>query len=166
MCTWRPTFTICLWKKPTWHQLKVGTCHLHLQGLNHKLLWPLTFNPRCKGFRVEIRNEALCLLAKTDRTGLQRGTFRRFYKLNSCLSSFLEKHQNLSWWCLLLMTNSKPYHKTSRNCLEKIYARLHIPALTKITYMYWLTPNFFGTVPQSYLGGYIPGDIVLSNVPK
>ena len=30
----------------------------------------------------------------------------------------------------------------------------------------WLLPGFFGTVPQIYLRGYIPGDTVLSNAPK
>ena len=152
MCTWRPTFTICLWKKPTWHQLKVGTCHLHLQGLNHKLLWPLTFNPRCKGFRVEIRNEALCLLAKTDRTGLQRGTFRRFYKLNSCLSSFLEKHQNLSWWCLLLMTSSKLHKTIAETSAKMCFMHRPLPSLWK-SHVYWPPPSPcpFGAVSQRYL---------------
>ena len=42
---------------------------------------------------------------KTGRTGLRVGIFRR--RLNeprSCISSYLGKHQNPSWWCLLLKT--------------------------------------------------------------
>ena len=158
MCTWRPTFTICLWKKPTWHQLKVGTCHLHLQGLYHKLLWLLTFNPPCKAFRVEIRNEALCLLAKTDRTGLQIGTFRRLYKPNSCLFSYLEKHQNLSWWCLLLMTSSK-LHKTIAETYAKMCSMYRpLPSLWK-SCVYWLhlSPCPFGAVSQRYLKCFLSG---------
>ena len=52
-------------------QLKIGTCHLPLQGLHHEQLQLLTFNTRWKEFRVEIRKEALCPLGKTGRTGLQ-----------------------------------------------------------------------------------------------
>lgn len=37
---------------------------------------------------------------------------------------------------------------------------------TKNCCISWLLPGFFGTVPQSNLGGYITGDIVLNNVPK
>ena len=33
---------------------------------------------------------------KTGRTGLQIDVFRRFYEPNSCVSSYLEKHYNLS----------------------------------------------------------------------
>ena len=61
-------------------QLKTDTCHLPLQGLNHVLLQLLTFNTPWKEFRVEIRNEALCALGKTGRTGLQIDIFRRFYE--------------------------------------------------------------------------------------
>ena len=58
-------------------QLKIGTCHLPLQGLSQWPLWPLTFNTPWKEFRMEIRNEAFCALGKTGRTGLQIDTFRR-----------------------------------------------------------------------------------------
>ena len=52
-------------------QLQIGTCHLPLQGLNHMLLQLLTFDTPWKEFRVEGRNEALCALGKTGKTGLQ-----------------------------------------------------------------------------------------------
>ena len=51
--------------------LAIGTCHLPLQGLNQVLLQLLTFRTPWKEFRVENRNEALCALGKTGRTGLQ-----------------------------------------------------------------------------------------------
>ena len=74
-------------------QLQIGTCHLPLQGLNHVLLQLLTFNTLWKEYRVESRNEALCALGKTGRTGLQTDIFRsRFYEPNFCISSYLEKH--------------------------------------------------------------------------
>ena len=69
------------------------TCHLPLQGLNHVLLQLLIFNTPLKKFRVENRNEALCPLGKTGRTGLQIDGFgSQFYKFNSRISLYLEKH--------------------------------------------------------------------------
>ena len=49
-------------------QLQVGICHLPLQGLNHELLQPLTFNTPWKESRGEVRNEALCILGETGRS--------------------------------------------------------------------------------------------------
>ena len=43
-------------------ELEIGTCHLLLQGLNLEPLKQLNFNTPRKGFRVEMRNEALCAL--------------------------------------------------------------------------------------------------------
>lgn len=40
--------------------LAMGTCRRPLQGLNHVLRQPLTFNTCCREFRVDTRNEALC----------------------------------------------------------------------------------------------------------
>jgi len=69
-------------------RLQAGTCHLPLQRSNYELLQLLTFNTPWKEFRVEIRNEALCVLGKTSRTGPQTDTFRRrFCEPNSCISS-------------------------------------------------------------------------------
>ena len=51
--------------------IAIGTYHLPLQGLNHELLQLLSFNTPWKQFRVESRDEALCALGKTGRTGLQ-----------------------------------------------------------------------------------------------
>ena len=74
-------------------ELQVGTCHLPLQGLNHRPLQLLTFKAPWKEFRVEISNNALCALGKTARTDLQIGIFRSwFYKPKSCISFYLEKH--------------------------------------------------------------------------
>ena len=61
-------------------QLKIDTCHLHLQRLNHGR-WTADFQHPWKEFRVKVRNEALCALGKTGRTGLQIDLFRRrFYE--------------------------------------------------------------------------------------
>ena len=61
-------------------QLKTDTCHLHLQRLNHGRC-NCCFQHPWKEFRVKIRNEALCALGKTGRTGLQIDLFRRrFYE--------------------------------------------------------------------------------------
>ena len=65
--------------------------------LNWTELQLLTLNIHWKEFRVEIRNEALCALGKTSRTGLQ---FVRYFQVkffmspNSCIFSYLEKHQH------------------------------------------------------------------------
>jgi len=62
------------------------------------LLQLLTFNTPWK-LRVKSRNEALCALGKTARTGLQIVIFRSwFYEPNSFISSYLEKHKNTSWF--------------------------------------------------------------------
>ena len=69
------------------------TCHLPLQVLDHVLLYLLIFNIPLQKFRVENRNEALCPLGKTVKTGLQIDVLgSQFYKLNSCISLYLEKH--------------------------------------------------------------------------
>ena len=78
--------------------LKWLSTHLPLQGLNQALLQLLTFNTPWREFRVESRNEALCALGKTGRTGFQIDIFRCWsYEPNSCISSYLEKHQIPSW---------------------------------------------------------------------
>ena len=101
-------------------QLRIGTCHLPLQGLNHTLLSLLIFNALQKEFGVESRNEALCAQGgKTGRTGLQIVIFRSwFYEPNSCISSYLERHWNPSWGWLFLMSGRK-LQATNRNLLEK-----------------------------------------------
>ena len=72
--------------------------------LNHEPLQLLTFNIPWKEFRVAIRNEALCALGKTGRTGLQIDIFRRF-----CESKFLhifisrKALKSLAWHLLWLL---------------------------------------------------------------
>lgn len=95
---------------------------------------PLTFDTPWKEFRVEIRNKTLCALGKPDGTGLQIDFFRSwFYGPSSSISSYLEKHWNLSWWWLLLMT--------SRNLPQKKYVLdcTYFP-FTKITYVLAFPP--------------------------
>ena len=96
----------------------MGTHHLPLQGLNHESLQWLTFNILWKELRVESRNEALCTLGKTGRTGLQIVIFRSwYYEPNSCISAYLEKHRNPSWWHLLLMTSIVKWSEVTQSCL-------------------------------------------------
>ena len=53
-------------------QLQIHTCHVPLLELKLELLQLLlTFDNPLEEFRVENRNEALCTLDKTGRTGLQ-----------------------------------------------------------------------------------------------
>lgn len=49
----------------------IVTCLLPLNRLNHKLLQPVNFNTPWREFRGKIRNEALCVLGKNNRIGLQ-----------------------------------------------------------------------------------------------
>ena len=95
--------------------LQIGICHLPLQGLNHVLL---IFKTPWKEFRVESRNEALCALGKTGRTGLQivRHFWSWFYepKILIFFSSYLEKHQNPSWWHRCLLTKQEPSAKKKK----------------------------------------------------
>ena len=116
-------------------QLKIGTCHLPLQGLNHKLLWLLTFNTSWKEFRVEIRNEALCALGKPSRTGLQ---IVRYYQEKILRAQFL--HLLISRKALKsFMVTSAPcdYQQPS----AKMCAWLHVSPFTKITYIQIFPPT-------------------------
>ena len=109
--------------------LTVGTCHLPLRGLNQVLLQLLTFNTLWKEFRVERRNEALCAWGKTIRAGLQIDMFRNwFYESNSCISSYLEKHQKPSWWWLFLMT-SKSFTRPAETFWKNMCLILHVLSL-------------------------------------
>ena len=94
----------------------MGTHHLPLQGLNHESLQWLTFNTLWKELRVESRNEALCTLGKTGRTGLQIVIFRSwYYEPNSYISAYLEKHRNPSWWHLP-MTSIVKWSEVTQSC--------------------------------------------------
>lgn len=73
-------------------QLKIGTCHLPLQGLNHEVLKLLNFNTPQKEFRVELRNKALCLIGKSCKTDLQIFSGKDLMNPNACVFSYLDKH--------------------------------------------------------------------------
>ena len=68
--------------------------HLLLQRIKSQLLWPLTFTTHFKEFRMEIRNEVLCVFweKRADHVLRWLDVFRRFYKPNSWISSYWEKH--------------------------------------------------------------------------
>ena len=112
------------------------------------------FHSPWKTFVSEIRNEAVCALGETGRTGLQiLHIFRSwFYEPSSCISSYLKKYQNSSWWWLLPMT--------SRNLLQKNICLTARILLSPKSHIYWLYPYFFEAVSQSYLRycllGYSP----------
>ena len=112
------------------------------------------FHSPWKAFVSEIRNEAICALGETGRTGLQiLHIFRSwFYEPSSCISSYLKKYQNSSWWWLLPMT--------SRNLLQKNICLTARILLSPKSHIYWLYPYFFEAVSQSYLRycllGYSP----------
>ena len=77
-------------------ELKIGTCHLPLHGLNHELLQLLTLNIPWKAVKVETRNEALCDLENTDRTGLQIDIFREgFLGAQILASSNIQANTNI-----------------------------------------------------------------------
>ena len=95
--------------------LQIGISHQPLQALKHL---QLIYKTPWKEFRVESRNEALCALGKTGRTGLQivRHFWSWFYepKILIFFSSYLEKHQNPSWWHRYLMTKQEPSAKKKK----------------------------------------------------
>ena len=70
--------------------------------------------------KVESRNEALCapeLL--TEQVSRYLDVFRnQFYEPRSCISSYWEKHKNLSRWQLFLMSSGR--------LLQKVCARLQV----------------------------------------
>ena len=107
-------------------QLKIGAFHPLPQELNHDRLQLLTFNILWKESMGKFRNEASVLWEKlAEQVFTEVGIFSRFYEPNSCISSYLEKYQNPSWWCLLLMT--------SKNFLQKVCVRWYVFPFTKIT---------------------------------
>ena len=93
--------------------LESGACHQPRQGLNHEPPAPLR---RAQGEHQE--GGALCS-GKTGRTGLQTVRyFRRFYVPNSCISSYLGKHYNPSWCCLLLVTFRRSATNFCKMCVR------------------------------------------------
>ena len=91
-----------------------------------------------------------CFGKRPGRTGLQMDIFNdpilwpRF-----CISSYLEKHLNSSWWCPLLVT--------SRNLLQNICAWMHVLPLHQ-RHIYTDLPFYhFGVVSRNYLRCCHPG---------
>ena len=137
--------------------LTVGTCHLPLRGLNQVLLQLLTFNTLWKEFRMERRNEALCAWGKTIRAGLQIDMFRNwFYESNSCISSYLEKHRNPSWWWLFLMT-SKSFTRPAETFRKNMCLIFACTLSSPKSHVYYSPPYLFEAVSQNYLRCYLQG---------
>ena len=85
--------------------LKVDICHLPLEEVSHKLLPLLTLNTSWKEFRVRSGVRHSVFWEKLAEQAFRLlDIFRgRFYESNFCISSYLEKHENLScdvcsWW--------------------------------------------------------------------
>ena len=85
---------------------QAGTCQLRLQKLNYVLLQLLVFNTPWKELRMESGNKALCAGGgETGKTHLQiaRDFQESIYERDSCITSYLGKHQNPSWWWFSFM---------------------------------------------------------------
>ena len=79
---------------------------------------------------MKIRSEALRALVKLEEQGFGRSDlFRRFYVPNSCISSYLEKHEHPSWGCLLPVT-SNDLQETSTKLVEHVSACTRHPPLS------------------------------------
>ena len=72
----------------------------------------------------------------------------RFYDLNSCISSYPEKHWIPSWWHHILMNNKKPF-------VKKTFLVLSPPSPKP--YILTFPHCCFGAVSQSYLKCCLPG---------
>ena len=91
------------------------------------LLQLLIFNTSGKELRVESRSEVSCEQGKLAEQVFRRldGFRSPFYEPNSSVSSYLEKHENPSWWWLLLGT-PRNLHDTGRKLPQKIGTWLHV----------------------------------------
>ena len=137
--------------------LAVGTCHLPLQGLNQVVLQLLTFNTLWKELRIESGNEALSARGKTVRAGLQIDMFRNwFYEPNSYISSYLEQHQNPSWWWLFL-TTSKSFTRPAENFWKNMCLIFACTLPSPKSHIYYSPPYLFEAVSQNYLRCYLQG---------
>ena len=87
-----------------YHELKFGTCHQPLHGAKHAATTNLQ-HPLSGVQDGDQEWDTLCS-GKTGRTGLHIDNFMRFYELNSCISSCLEKPKSFSDdWCLWIAAN-------------------------------------------------------------
>ena len=111
----------------------------------------LTFNIPLKGVHGgEQKWDTLCLGGKTGRTGLQIDIFRSwFYEPNSCISLYLEKHWNPSWWWLFFMTSRNLLEKYVLGCMYSPFTKtLYIPASPAAS-VEQLLRAIWGTVSQA-----------------
>ena len=132
-----------------------GIFHLSLHRLNHELLQLLTFNTPGKELRVEIRSKALSALGKLAEQVFRKLDIsrRRFYEPNSCIISYLEKHENPSWWCLLPMPSSEwPSWDQQLNSIKLVLVFMHLPLYHNLISPD-LLPYLFGQCHR-----VIPGD--------
>ena len=120
-----------------WCQLKVGTGHLPLQGLNHKLLQLLTFDTPWKEFRVETRNEALCALGKLARTGLQTV---RYFQEKILWAQFVHLLMSREALKSVMVTSVPSSNLLQKRVLDCLY-HTSFPSFTKITYILTFPPT-------------------------
>lgn len=120
-------------------ELKVGTCHLCLQGLSDKLLQPLIFNTFWKELGVEIRNEAIVL-------------WKNWQNRPSDNQIFSAKDSGLVCSSRLALTFTRLPANFDKNVCLTAYTALHL------NHIYTdLTRYLFEIVSQSYLKCSIPG---------
>ena len=111
-----------------------GICHLPLWSKYPVLLWLLTFN---NFWGSSVCSVAFCAPGKlVGQVFTWLDAFRnKFYDLNPCISSYLEKHQMPSWWHQIFMTNKKPFVKWLLNGIE-------LPLHQNL--IYWPSPTASG----------------------
>ena len=111
--------------------LQIGACHLPQQESNYEPLQLLTFNTpeRSSVWRSGMTHSVLWeKLVKQE-----IDTFRRqFYEPNSCISKYLEKQSNPSWWHLLLVI----FTRLAEIFCKIIWGWLHVPK----SRIYWPFP--------------------------
>ena len=132
------------------YKLALAICLYNDQTMSCYSCWPS--NTLWKEFRMEIRNEALCALGKTSRTGLQILRYFQEVILWAWFLHLLIPRKVLKCFMvsLLLMTSSN-LHGNSRILLQKKCASLHI-LLFHPNHIYTDFPSYlFGAVSQRYL---------------
>ena len=134
---WRLALVICLYKD--WI-------------MSHCSCWPSTTPERAQGRHQEWGRHSV--LWENGTTSLHIDIFRHL-EPNSCISSYLERHQNPSWKHLLLMISTNLQETSSKRlwnmCLIACTSPLHQNHIHT-----YIPPYLFGRVFQSYLKCCLP----------
>ena len=122
------------------YKLALAICLYNDQTMSCYSCWPS--NTLWKEFRMEIRNEALCALGKTSRTGLQILRYFQEVILWAWFLHLLIPRKVLKCFMvsLLLMTSSN-LHGNSRILLQKNVLHCTYSSFTQITYILTFPPT-------------------------